>query len=101
MARRVFRTSGPLRSCAHDDDSRRAFQLISDIPTRLGVLSDDLDGMRKCRANVRTREALGRTFAKTTDICCPILSRTPRTAYGAHINNAMLAGSLIHFGVRI
>ena len=31
---------------------RRAFELISDIPTRLICFSDDLDGMRKVPDNV-------------------------------------------------
>ena len=37
---------------------RRAFETISDIPTRLICFSDDLDGMRKVPGNVPDREAL-------------------------------------------
>ena len=37
---------------------RRAFEVISDIPTRLICFSDDLDGMRKVPDNVPNREML-------------------------------------------
>ena len=37
---------------------RRAFQEISDIPTRLICFSDDLDGMRKVPENVPDQEML-------------------------------------------
>src|SRR5690606_29145595 len=37
---------------------RRAFELISDIPTRMICFSDDLDGMRKVPGNVPGHEAL-------------------------------------------
>ena len=37
---------------------RRAFELISDIPTRLICFSDDMDGMRKVPENVPNQELL-------------------------------------------
>ena len=37
---------------------RRAFQIISDIPTRLFCFSDDMDGMRKVPENVPNQEML-------------------------------------------
>ena len=37
---------------------RRAFEVISDIPTKLICFSDDLDGMRKIPGNVPEPEAL-------------------------------------------
>src|SRR6056297_1238318 len=37
---------------------KRAFELISDIPTKLICFSDDLDGMRKVPGNVPNPEAL-------------------------------------------
>ena len=37
---------------------RRAFEVISDIPTRLIVFSDDVDGMRKVPDNVPNRDML-------------------------------------------
>ncbi len=37
---------------------RRAFEVISDIPTRLICFSDDLDGMRKVPENVPDPAAL-------------------------------------------
>src|SRR6056297_2629929 len=37
---------------------RRAFEVISDIPTRLVCFSDDMDGMRKVPDNVPDPDAL-------------------------------------------
>ncbi len=37
---------------------RRAFEIISDIPTRLICFSDDVDGMRKVPENVPQQEML-------------------------------------------
>jgi lysyl-tRNA synthetase class 1 len=37
---------------------RRAFEVISDIPTRLICFSDDMDGMRKVPGNVPNQEML-------------------------------------------
>ena len=47
---------------------KRAFELISDIPTKLICFSDDLDGMRKVPGNVpqqEMRSAGGRAAATT------------------------------------
>ncbi|MDE2674100.1 MAG: lysine--tRNA ligase [Paracoccaceae bacterium] len=50
---------------------RRAFQEISDIPTKLVCFSDDLDGFRKVPLNVpnrdRLQEDLGLPLTKVTD----------------------------------
>ena len=40
---------------------RRAFEAISDIPTRLVCFSDDMDGMRKVPDNVPDPDALATT----------------------------------------
>jgi lysyl-tRNA synthetase class 1 len=37
---------------------RRAFEVISDIPTRLICFSDDMDGMRKVPGNVPNQDSL-------------------------------------------
>ncbi|MCB1374834.1 MAG: lysine--tRNA ligase, partial [Rhodobacteraceae bacterium] len=37
---------------------RRAFEALSDIPTRLICFSDDMDGLRKVPGNVPMQEAL-------------------------------------------
>ena len=47
---------------------RRAFEQISDIPTRLVCFSDDLDGMRKVPGNVPRPRRIGRTSAAPADI---------------------------------
>ncbi len=74
---------------------RRAFELISDIPTRLVVFSDDLDGMRKVPENVPNtdmlREHLQRPLTSVPDPFGEFDS------FGAH-NNAMLRRFLDTFG---
>jgi lysyl-tRNA synthetase class 1 len=47
---------------------RRAFEIISDIPTRLICFSDDVDGMRKVPENVPQQEMLRPAHAKAADL---------------------------------
>ena len=74
---------------------RRAFELISDIPTRLICFSDDVDGMRKIPDNVPNpdmlREHLQRPLTVVPD---------PFGEYESfgHHNNAMLRRFLDTFG---
>jgi lysyl-tRNA synthetase class 1 len=74
---------------------RRAFEVISDIPTRLICFSDDLDGMRKVPGNVPDQDALRAHLQKP-------LTRVPdpfgtHDSFGDH-NNAMLRRFLDTFG---
>jgi lysyl-tRNA synthetase class 1 len=48
---------------------RRAFEELSDIPTRLVCFSDDMDGMRKVPDNVPEPGDAGRTSAASADRC--------------------------------
>ena len=74
---------------------RRAFEIISDIPTRLVCFSDDMDGMRKVPDNVPNtamlREHLQRPLTSVPD---------PFGEYESfgHHNNAMLRRFLDTFG---
>ncbi len=74
---------------------RRAFEVISDIPTRLVCFSDDLDGMRKVPDNVpdpaALREHLQRPLTSVPD---PFGTHE---SFGHH-NNAMLRRFLDTFG---
>jgi lysyl-tRNA synthetase, class I len=74
---------------------RRAFEVISDIPTRLICFSDDLDGMRKVPENVpdgaMLREHLQRPLTSVPDPFGQFES------FGHH-NNAMLRRFLDTFG---
>jgi len=74
---------------------RRAFELISDIPTKLIVFSDDLDGMRKVPDNVPNtamlKENLQRPLTSVPDPFGEFES------FGHH-NNAMLRRFLDTFG---
>ncbi|GIT91241.1 lysine--tRNA ligase [Jannaschia pagri] len=74
---------------------RRAFEVISDIPTRLICFSDDMDGMRKVPGNVPNPEALAPHLQKP-------LTRVPdpfgtHDSFGHH-NNARLRTFLDTFG---
>jgi lysyl-tRNA synthetase class 1 len=74
---------------------RRAFQEISDIPTRLICFSDDLDGMRKVPDNVPNREMLREHLHKPlTSVPDPF---GEYESFGHH-NNAMLRRFLDTFG---
>jgi len=74
---------------------RRAFELISDIPTRLICFSDDMDGLRKVPGNVPNQERM------KEDLNLP-LTRV-RDPFGTHEgfaqhNNARLCAFLDSFG---
>ncbi len=74
---------------------RRAFELISDIPTRLICFSDDVDGMRKVPENVPQQDLLRQHMQRP-------LTSVP-DPYGqfesfGHHNNAMLRRFLDTFG---
>nr|WP_309503546.1 lysine--tRNA ligase [uncultured Roseovarius sp.] len=74
---------------------RRAFELISDIPTKLLCFSDDLDGMRKVPGNVPNPEALQEHLQKPlTSVPDPF---GKYQSFGGH-NNAMLRRFLDTFG---
>ena len=74
---------------------RRAFEIISDIPTRLLCFSDDMDGMRKVPENVPNQELLRANLHRP-------LTAVPDPfgefeSFGHH-NNAMLRRFLDTFG---
>ncbi len=74
---------------------RRAFEAISDIPTRLLVFSDDMDGMRKVPENVPNPEMLrGHLQRPLTAVPDPF---GQFESFGHH-NNAMLRRFLDTFG---
>jgi lysyl-tRNA synthetase class 1 len=74
---------------------RRAFALMSGVPTRLFSFSDDMDGLRKVPGNVPNqdmlREHLGQPLTAVPD---PFGTHS---SYGAH-NNARLRAFLDSFG---
>ncbi len=74
---------------------RRAFETLSDIPTRLIAFSDDMDGLRKVPDNVPNKEMLAEHLGKP-------LTRIPdpfgtHESFAAH-NNALLREFLDRFG---
>lgn len=74
---------------------RRAFEVISDIPTKLVCFSDDLDGMRKVPSNVPNAQALQEHLQRPlTDVPDPF---GEYESFGHH-NNAMLRRFLDTFG---
>ncbi|MCB5411992.1 lysine--tRNA ligase [Pseudogemmobacter faecipullorum] len=74
---------------------RRAFEALSDIPTRLICFSDDLDGMRKVPENVPNQELLKANIQKPlTSVPDPF---GEFESFGHH-NNAMLRRFLDTFG---
>ena len=74
---------------------RRAFEVISDIPTRLICFSDDLDGMRKVPENVPQQALLQENIQKPlTSVPDPF---GEYESFGHH-NNAMLRRFLDTFG---
>ena len=74
---------------------RRAFEVISDIPTRLICFSDDIDGMRKVPDNVPNPEMLREHLQRPlTSVPDPF---GEYDSFGAH-NNAMLRRFLDTFG---
>ncbi len=74
---------------------RRAFEVISDIPTRMICFSDDLDGMRKIPGNVPQQDMLAEHMHKPlTSVPDPFGTHE---SFGHH-NNAMLRRFLDTFG---
>jgi lysyl-tRNA synthetase class 1 len=74
---------------------RKAFEEISDIPTRLIAFSDDMDGLRKVPDNVPNQEMLrGHLGKPLTAIPDPF----GKFESFAHHNNAMLREFLDRFG---
>ena len=74
---------------------RRAFEVLSDIPTRLVCFSDDLDGMRKVPGNVPDRAMLAEHLQRPlTSVPDPF---GEFDSFGDH-NNAMLRRFLDTFG---
>jgi len=74
---------------------RRAFEVISDVPTKLICFSDDLDGMRKIPGNVPNQEELAKHMHKPlTSVPDPF---GEFESFGHH-NNAMLRRFLDTFG---
>ncbi|MCX7889212.1 MAG: lysine--tRNA ligase [Rhodobacteraceae bacterium] len=74
---------------------RRAFEIISDIPTRLFCFSDDVDGMRKVPDNVPNPEMLREHLQRPlTSVPDPF---GEHESFGHH-NNAMLRRFLDTFG---
>jgi lysyl-tRNA synthetase class I len=58
MAPRGLPHIGTFGEVARTTMVRRAFEVISDIPTRLICFSDDMDGMRKVPGNVPNQEQM-------------------------------------------
>jgi len=74
---------------------RRAFEIISDIPTRLFCFSDDMDGMRKVPENVPNQDMLRQHLQEPlTTVPDPF---GEHDSFGDH-NNAMLRRFLDTFG---
>ena len=74
---------------------RRAFEAISDIPTKLICFSDDMDGMRKIPGNVPNPEALQEYLQKPLSVVPDPFGQFD--SFGDH-NNAMLRRFLDTFG---
>ena len=74
---------------------RRAFETISDIPTRLFAFSDDMDGLRKVPDNVPNQEMMAQHLGKPlTQVPDPFGTHE---SFGHH-NNARLRAFLDTFG---
>ena len=74
---------------------RRAFELMSDIPTRLIAMSDDMDGLRKVPDNVPNKEMMTANLGKPlTSIPDPFGTHE---SYGRNMN-ARLCAFLDRFG---
>lgn len=74
---------------------QHAFEVLSDIPTKLVSFSDDLDGLRKVPSNVPNQEEMQKHLQKPlSDVPDPFGTHE---SFGAH-NNAMLRRFLDTFG---
>ena len=74
---------------------RRAFETMSDVPTRVFAFSDDMDGLRKVPDNIPNKELIAPHLGKP-------LTRVPdpfgtHESFGHH-NNARLRAFLDSFG---
>ncbi|MEZ5667492.1 MAG: lysine--tRNA ligase [Alphaproteobacteria bacterium] len=74
---------------------RHAFQVLSDIPTRLFCFSDDMDGLRKVPDNVPNRDMLAQHLEKPLTQVPDPFGKYP--SFGQH-NNARLRAFLDGFG---
>ncbi len=87
--------SGTFGEVARTTMVRRAFEILSEIPTRLICFSDDMDGFRKVPTNVPMQDALAQ------DLNLPLTKvRDPFGTHEsfAHHNNARLREFLDDFG---
>ena len=74
---------------------RRAFQELSDVPSKLIAFSDDMDGLRRVPDNVPNKEMLEKHLNKPlTEVPDPFGTHS---SFGAH-NNARLQAFLDTFG---
>jgi lysyl-tRNA synthetase class 1 len=74
---------------------RRAFEVLSDLPTRLVCFSDDMDGLRKVPDNLPNKEMIAANIGKPlTAIPDPFGTHE---SFGAHMNSR-LREFLDHFG---
>lgn len=74
---------------------RRAFEILSDIPTKLICFSDDMDGMRKVPENLPNQEMLTEYLQKPLTVVPDPFGT--HESFAAH-NNAMLCDFLDRFG---
>ena len=74
---------------------RRAFERMSDIPTKLICFSDDMDGLRKVPDNIPNREMVARHLGRALS-SVPDPFETHESF--AHHNNAKLCAFLDGFG---
>ncbi|MCI5049858.1 MAG: lysine--tRNA ligase [Rickettsiales bacterium] len=74
---------------------RHAFETMSDIPTKLMCVSDDMDGMRKVPDNVPNQEMLEEHLQKPLTVVPDPFGT--HDSFGAH-NNAKLREFLDHYG---
>ena len=74
---------------------RRAFEMLTGMPTKLVAFSDDMDGLRKVPDNIPNKDMVRQYLGKPlTDIPDPFGTHE---SFGAH-NNARLRGFFDHFG---
>ncbi len=75
----------------------RAFQRLSDIPTKLICFSDDMDGLRKVPTNVPNQDRLAKALGMPLTSVPNPFDDSPHKSFGAH-NNARLREFLDGFG---
>src|ERR1700704_4990052 len=76
---------------------RQAFEMLSEVPTRLIAFSDDMDGLRKVPDNVPNQDMLRGYLGKPLTAIPDPFGTHP--SFGAH-NNARLKTFLDRFGFR-